>query len=112
MVRSAAADPAEDLRLAVDRGDGTDTDLGIYAEWCSRQGLRALPAGVETVAGFVDAMAETRKPATERRYVASIAVAHKAIGCGKTLESPVVRLALKRMHRRKDRRQDKARALT
>ena len=88
------------------------SDLGIYAEWCSQEGLKALPASAETVAAFVDAMAETRKPATVRRYVASIAVAHKAIGCGKTLDSPVVRLALKRMHRRKGRRQAQAKGLT
>ena len=71
------------------------SDLGIYAEWCADRELRALPASAETVAAFVDSMAETRSPATVRRYVASIAVAHKAIGCGKTLASPVVRLALK-----------------
>ena len=88
------------------------SDLGIYAEWCAEQGLRALPASAETVAAFVDAMAETRSPATVRRYVASIAVAHKAVGCGKTLASPVVRLALKRMHRRKGRRQGQAKGLT
>ena len=88
------------------------SDLGIYAAWCAERGLRALPASAETVAGFVDAMAESRKPATVRRYVASIAVAHKAIGCGKTLESPVVQLALKRMHRCKGRRQGQAKGLT
>ena len=88
------------------------SDLGIYAEWCAERGLRALPASAETVATFVDAMAETRAPATVRRYVASIAVAHKAIGCGKRLESPVVRLAIKRMHRRKGRRQAQAKGLT
>ena len=88
------------------------SDLGIYAAWCADRGLRALPASAETVAAFVDAMAETRSPATVRRYVASIAVAHKAIGCGKTLASPVVRLALKRMHRRKGRRQVQAKGLT
>ena len=64
------------------------------------------------MAAFVDAMAESRKPATVRRYVASIVVAHKAVGCAKTLESPVVRLALKRMHRRKGRRQAQAKGLT
>ena len=88
------------------------SDLAIYAEWCAGNGLRALPASAETVAAFVDAMAERRKPATVRRYVASIAVAHKALGCAKTLESPVVRLALKRMHRRKGRRQAQAAGLT
>ena len=88
------------------------SDLGIYAEWCAEHGRNALPASAETVADFVDAMAATRSPATVRRYVASIAVAHRAVGCGKTLASPVVRLALKRMHRCKGRRQGQAHALT
>ena len=88
------------------------SDLSIYAAWCADRGLRALPASAETVAAFVDAMAETRSPATVRRYVASIAVAHKAVGCGKTLASPVVRFALKRMHRCKGRRQGQAKGLT
>ena len=88
------------------------SDLTIYAAWCADRGLSALPAGAETVAAFVDAMAETRKPATVRRYVASIAVAHKAVGYGKTLENPMVGLALKRMHRSKGRRQAQAKGLT
>ena len=58
--------------------------------------LRALPAAPETVAAFIDAMAARRAPATVRRYVASIAVAHRAVGCSKKLKSPVVRLALQR----------------
>ena len=88
------------------------SDLGIYAEWCAERGRTALPASAETVADFVDAMAESRAPATVRRYVVSIAVAHQAIGRGKTLASPLVRLALQRMHRRKGRRQDQAHGLT
>ena len=75
------------------------SDLAIYAGWCAVRGERALPASAETVAAFVDAMAERRAPATVRRYVASIAVAHRVLGCTGTLKSPAVRLALKRMHR-------------
>ena len=56
------------------------SDLGIYAEWCAVRGERALPAKAETVASFVDAMAEVRAPATVRRYLASIAIAHRALG--------------------------------
>ena len=47
-----------------------------------------------------------------RRYVASIAAAHKALGRGKAAKSVAVRLALKRMHRRRGRRQAQARGLT
>ena len=88
------------------------SDLAIYGAWCAERGLSALPAVPETVTAFVDAMAETRAPATVRRYVASIAVAHRAIGRGSTIECPLVGLALKRMHRKKGRRQSQARALT
>ena len=89
------------------------SDLVVYAAWCSDRGFDALPACPGTVAAFVDAMAKSsRAPATVRRYVASIAVAHKAVGHGKTLKSPLVRLALQRMHRRKGRRQAQALGLT
>ena len=88
------------------------SDLGIYAAWCAERGERALPARPETIAGFVDAMAEARAPATVRRYVASIAVAHRAVGCGKALKDPAVRLALKRMHRKKGCRQGQAHGMT
>ena len=88
------------------------SDLGIYAAWCEGEGKRALPAKPETVAAFVDAMAETRAPATVRRYVTSLGIAHRALGLERTLKSPQVRLALKRMHRRKGRRQDQAAGLT
>ena len=76
------------------------------------RGETALPAKAETVAAFVDAMAEHRAPATVRRYVASIAVAHRVLGCTGTLKSPAVRLALKRMHRCRGRRQGQATGLT
>ena len=75
------------------------SDLGIYEAWRERGGERALP---ETIAAFVDAMAELQAPATVRRYVASIAVAHRAVGRTETLE---------RMHRRKGRRQEQAHGL-
>ena len=87
-------------------------DLGIYTAWCTGQGRAALPAGPDTIAAFVDAMAATRAPATVRRYVASIAVAHRAIGRAETLRNPAVTLALQRMHRGKGRRQAQALGLT
>ena len=88
------------------------SDLGIYAAWCEGEGKRALPARPRTVAAFVDAMAEVRAPATVRRYVTSIDIAQRALGLEKPLGSPPVQLALKRMYRRKGRRQDQAAGLT
>jgi len=88
------------------------SDLAIYAAWCEARGVAALPASAETVAAFVDAMAMAKAPATVRRYVASIAAAHRAAGCAKTAESEAVRKALQRMHRRRGRRQAQATGLT
>ena len=88
------------------------SELAIYAAWCAEHGMRALPATPETVAAFVDAKAEVRAPATVRRYVTSLAIAHRALGLEKTFKSPPVQFALKRMHRKKGRRQDQATGLT
>ena len=88
------------------------SDLAVFARWCGERGLRDLPAAPETVAAFVDAMAETRAPATVRRYVASIAAAHRVAGLERTLKGPQVRLAISRMHRKKGRRQGQAHGLT
>ena len=88
------------------------SDLAIYAAWCDERELPALPASAETIAAFVDAMAKVRAPATVRRYVASIAAAHRALGLARTARAEPVRRALQRMHRRKGRRQDQAKGLT
>ena len=88
------------------------SDLAIYAAWCAERGERALPARPETVAAFVDDKAETRAPATVRRYVTSLGIAHRALGLERTVRDPLVKLALKRMHRKKGRRQAQATGLT
>ena len=76
-------------------------------------GKRALPARPETVAAFIDAKAEERAPATVRRYVTSLTIAHRAVGLEKTLKSPPVQpWRCKRMHRKKGRRQGQAAGLT
>ena len=88
------------------------SDLAIFAAWCAERGAPALPASAGTVAAFVDAMARVRAPATVRRYVASIAAAHRAAGVEEPAGSEPVRRALQRMHRRKGRRQAQAEGLT
>ena len=88
------------------------SDLAIYAAWCGERGLSALPGSPTTVAAFVDDMAASRAPATVRRYVASIAAAHRSFGGGQPSGSEVVKHALRRMHRRKGRRQQQAGGLT
>ncbi len=79
------------------------SDLAIFTAWCAERGVRALPASAETIAALVEAMARERAPATVRRYVASIAAAHRAMGLGKAAKCEAVRRALARMHRRRGR---------
>ena len=88
------------------------SDLGIFEEWCQSRDLSPLPAAPETVAVFIDHMAERRAPATVRRYVASIAIAHRAVGRDGGPGDAVVKLALKRMYRARGRRQRQAEGLT
>ena len=88
------------------------SDLSIYCAWCTERCVPALPASAETIAAFVHAMAKVRAPATVRRYIASIAAAHRAIGEKETAGSEPVRLALQRMHQEHGRRQAQAKGLT
>ena len=88
------------------------SDMAIYRAWCSERGVAAVPADPRTIAAFVDAMARLRAPATVRRYVASIAAAHRGTGHDKATKNEPVRRALARMHRRRGRRQSQAEGLT
>ena len=87
-------------------------DLEVYAAWRGERGPGAPATEEAAVAAFVEAMGRVRAPATVRRYVASIAAAHNALGSAEAVRGPAVRLALKRMHRRRGRRQKQARGLT
>ena len=75
-------------------------------------GRSPLPACAGTVVAYIEAMARVRAPATVRRYVSSVATVHKAAGERSPLEHVTVRRALKRMHRRKGRRQRQVQGLT
>ncbi len=49
-------------------------DTAVFTAWCDTAGVPALPAAPQTVADFIDAMrAASKRPATIRRYVSSIA---------------------------------------
>ena len=61
---------------------------------------------------FARRLAALPAAATVRRYVASIAMAHRATGSPEAPRSPAVRLALQRMHRDRGRRQAQAPGLT
>jgi hypothetical protein len=72
------------------RADSTwrayDSDFAAFRGWCAEQapGLEPLPATPATVALYITALAEVRKPSTIRRRLASISVAHQVAG----FESP------------------------
>ncbi len=118
---AAEPPPAEDFegciraaRGAVSRNTerALRADLRLFAAWCRERGLTALPASPNAVAAYIEDMAASRAPATVRRYVASIAAAHRTVGRAETVKTEAVKLALQRMHRRKGRRQTQARGLT
>jgi len=86
-------------------------DSRVFSSWCAANSRDPLPASPETVARFVDAMAEVRAPATVRRYCASIAALHRAAELAAPTAAPAVRLALRRMARAKGGRQRQAEPL-
>ena len=88
------------------------SDWSLFRAWCDEKGATGLPASPETVAAFVEAMAKDRRPASVRRYVASIAATHRTAGVEDTTKSKLVRIALRQMHRQQGRRQGQAHGLT
>ena len=89
-----------------------ESDLAIYTDWCMEHGLHALPATPATVAAFIDSMARVRSPATVNRYVSSVKSAHRAIGHEQAVDHSLVRMAKRRMYRKKGRRQVQALGIT
>jgi integrase len=88
------------------------SDTAVFGAWCADRGLSPLPATSDALAAFVDDQAASKAPATIRRYVASIAKMHKAAGLPDPTKAEAVKLALKRMHREKGRRQKQAQGIT
>ena len=87
-------------------------DIERFTDWCARESRCALPARADTVVDFIDAMSRTLAPGTVRRLVSSLCTVHRAAGIQSPLEHTAVQLALKRMHRRKGRRQKQVQGLT
>ena len=83
------------------------SDWRIFTTWCAERGVDALPAHPKALAAFVDALGKQRAAATVRRYLASIAAVHRAEGLDTPRTEPV-RQALRRMDRKKGRRQAQA----
>lgn len=84
------------------------SDWKFFADFCAEIFQSPLPAKPETVAGFIDTIAAKSKPASIRRYMASIAFAHLAAGLVSPTTGQVVRLAMRRVAREQGTRQTQA----
>ena len=97
-----------DGAFAANTARAIKADTAIFSAWCADQGQAALPAPPDAVASFIDAMATEKKPATVRRYVASIGHLHRAAELADPTKANPVKLALKRLGRQHGSRQQQA----
>ncbi len=87
-------------------------DGAIFQGFCEARGESFLPAHPATIRAFIEHEVKAgKKPATVRRYIATIGRAHIGAGLLNPCSSETVRLALKKMGRETSARQAQARAL-
>jgi integrase len=87
-------------------------DGAIFQAFCESRGEPYLPAAPKTIRAFIeDRVKAGKKPATIKRYVATIARAHMAALLLNPCSSEAVRLGLKKMGRETSARQEQAHPL-
>jgi integrase len=87
-------------------------DGAIFQAFCELRGESYLPADPKTIRAFIDhCVKECKKPATIKRYVATVARVHIAADLLNPCSSEAVRLGLKKMGRETSARQDQAHPL-
>jgi integrase len=87
-------------------------DGAIFQAFCESRGEPFLPADPKTIRAFIeDRVRAGKKPATIKRYVATIARVHLAAQLLNPCSSEAVRLGLKRLGRGTSARQDQAHPL-
>ena len=87
-------------------------DWAAFLAFCKPRGLLPLPASPSTVAAYIEACGEAgKKPATVRRYLATIACAHRAARLINPNNDEDVKLALKGLYNKSPMRQRQAKAL-
>jgi integrase len=87
-------------------------DGEIFQAFCESRGETYLPADPKTIRVFIeDRVKAGKKPATIKRYVATIARVHLAAGLLNPCSSEAVRLGLKKRGRETSARQDQAHPL-
>lgn len=99
-LETALAASAEATKSAI------SSDLDCWRDWCREDGCPTLPAGVEDLVRYVNALdARGLKPATLARRIASIASVHRMLelieGDVAPTDAPMVRAALKAVRRRR-----------
>jgi integrase len=93
--------------LRAQRADGA-----IFQAFCEGRCESFLPAEPATIRAFIEHMVQAgKKPATVRRYIATIGGAHIGAGLLNPCTSEAVRLGMKKMGRDTSARQTQARAL-
>jgi integrase len=87
-------------------------DGAIFQAFCESRSEPYLPADPKTIRAFIDDRVKAgKKPATIKRYVATIARVHIAADLLNPCSSEAVRLGLKKMGRETSARQDQAHPL-
>jgi len=87
-------------------------DGAIFQAFCEARGESFLPADTATIRAFIEHEVKAgKKPATVRRYIATIGRAHIGAGLLNPCSGEAVRLGLKKMGRDTSARQMQARAL-
>jgi site-specific recombinase XerD len=87
-------------------------DGAIFQAFCESRGESYLPADPKTIRGFIEHCVKNgKRPATIKRYVATVARVHLAAGLLNPCSSEAVRLGLKKMGRETSARQDQAHPL-
>src|SRR6202453_587551 len=87
-------------------------DGAIFQVFCEGRGESFLPADPTTIRAFIEHEVKAgKKPATVRRYIATIGRAHVGAGLLNPCSGEAVRLGLKKMGRETSARQAQARAL-
>ena len=99
------AEIAADARdyLAASRAENTvrvyRTGWAQFTAWCEAHGVRALPAGPDTVTCFVADLAKAAKPATIDARLAAISAAHRAAGYESPTKEEAIRLVRRGVRR-------------
>lgn len=76
-------------------------DWHVFEAWCAAHGVAALPATVDTLAGFVADVAAFKATATVLRYVGTIGKMHKRVGLPSPAADPRMKEVLRGVRRAK-----------